>query len=298
MFATCRRTRPRSPAARPEPRGRRRDNISFDPSISADGRLVSFTSQADNLDPPSGSLWNVYVRDLQDLITTLEGRGSRHLCAPQVSHPDLRHPGPRLHRLHHAQPHARPAPGPRRLQPGHPDLARLTVGTPDANARMPNATGYLKAVRLGDLTTPADDSDVRFVALLTDVRETTGLGDYAGELEARIPITITDKISTPPTGGQGPGTTSSSTSPLRSPAPPPATPRSAPSARSTPPPTRSCPAQRPRTSARSGRRARSRSMTAAPTPTATPPRTTRCSRCRGFSPPSAWLDFGDGRGAP
>ena len=102
--------------------------------------------------------------------------------------------------------HAPPL-GPDSCSPATQTSPRLTVGTPDANARMPNATGYLRAVRLGDLTTPADDSDIRFVALLTDVRETTGLGDYAGELEARIPITITDKISTPPSGGQGPGTT-------------------------------------------------------------------------------------------
>ena len=40
---------------------------------------------------------------------------------------------------------------------------QLTVGSFDANAKAANSTGYIRMVRLGDLTTPADDSDVRLV---------------------------------------------------------------------------------------------------------------------------------------
>ena len=53
------------------------DGDSVDCSISADGRYVAFTSEADNLDPDSNdSFADVFVRDLQSNTTTLVSRAS------------------------------------------------------------------------------------------------------------------------------------------------------------------------------------------------------------------------------
>jgi hypothetical protein len=86
---------------------------------------------------------------------------------------------------------------------------QLTVGSPDANMRAANSTGYVKAVRLGDLTTPADDSDVRLTTSLSDVRRKADLTDYPGEVEVRLGLRVTDRSTsvspTPP--GTGSDTT-------------------------------------------------------------------------------------------
>ena len=94
--------------------------------------------------------------------------------------------------------------------PAQQSSGQLTVGTPDANSRMPNSFSYIRALRLGDLATPADDSDVRLTASLTDVRNRDlGLTDYLGEVEVRLGLRITDRSTsvspTPP--GTGSDTT-------------------------------------------------------------------------------------------
>ena len=53
------------------------NDISFEPSISADGRYVAFTSHANNLSPDDdNSVYNVFVRDLVTNTTTLVSRAS------------------------------------------------------------------------------------------------------------------------------------------------------------------------------------------------------------------------------
>jgi glucose/arabinose dehydrogenase len=83
----------------------------------------------------------------------------------------------------------------------------LTVGTGDANGASARSVGFvaLKTIA-GDLTTGVDEADVQLTALITDVRNRTGLTDYAGELQARLPIRITDLDNPPPAGGSGAGT--------------------------------------------------------------------------------------------
>ena len=74
------------------PTGARGDEISFEPSISADGRYVAFTSQS-NLDPADTGLQDVYVRDLQTDTTILVSRasgasgakGNDHSFRPSIS---------------------------------------------------------------------------------------------------------------------------------------------------------------------------------------------------------------------
>lgn len=83
----------------------------------------------------------------------------------------------------------------------------LTVGTPDANGNQANSIGsvLLKTVD-GDPNNPADEADLRLTASLTDVRNRTGLTDYTGQLQVRLPIRITDLDNPPPSGGSGAGT--------------------------------------------------------------------------------------------
>jgi hypothetical protein len=88
----------------------------------------------------------------------------------------------------------------------------LTVGTPDANGRPASSIGSvsLRAVP-GNPSTPANEADLTLDASLTDVRNLTDLTDYAGQLQVRLPIRITDLDNPPPSGGSGAGTSQDAT---------------------------------------------------------------------------------------
>ena len=74
---TCRRTRRRSSSRAAGVAGAKGNGASSSPSISADGRYVSFNSQATNLSPDdTDTTGDVYVRDLQTNTTTLASRAS------------------------------------------------------------------------------------------------------------------------------------------------------------------------------------------------------------------------------
>ena len=64
----------------------------------------------------------------------------------------------------------------------------LTVGTPDANSR---ASSSLGSVTL-NVASPAD---VRFISSVTDIRKKSDLTDYTGELQAVMPLNITDRYN-------------------------------------------------------------------------------------------------------
>jgi plastocyanin len=67
----------------------------------------------------------------------------------------------------------------------------LTAGSPDANSRAANFQG---SVTLSVLAAPAD---LRIVSSLTDVRKKSDLSDYTGQLQAKLPLRITDKYNGP-----------------------------------------------------------------------------------------------------
>jgi hypothetical protein len=91
--------------------------------------------------------------------------------------------------------------------PVRPSTA-LTVGTPDVNVLTPNMVGTaILSARADNLSTPADESDVKLQLSVTDVRRASDLGDYTGQLEARPSLRITDKNNTPHPGGPGAATT-------------------------------------------------------------------------------------------
>jgi hypothetical protein len=51
------------------------------------------------------------------------------------------------------------------------------------------------SVLAGNPGTPADDADVRLVVSLSDVRRKSNLADYAGQLEARTALRLTDRLN-------------------------------------------------------------------------------------------------------
>jgi hypothetical protein len=69
----------------------------------------------------------------------------------------------------------------------------LTVGTPDANGQAPRASGF---VRLHVFFCPQCAAPIRedifLTAHLTDVRRLSDLGDYDGELQAKMALRLTD----------------------------------------------------------------------------------------------------------
>ena len=66
----------------------------------------------------------------------------------------------------------------------------LTVGTPDSNGAPANS--------IGSITIQTETSgDVKLTSSLTDVRNKSGLTDYTGELQAQLPLRITDKTNGP-----------------------------------------------------------------------------------------------------
>src|SRR5206468_10465151 len=70
----------------------------------------------------------------------------------------------------------------------------LTVGTLDANGVAAQSVASLRFDAIqGDVTTPADEADVRLRATATDVRLKSGLGDYSGELLAATMLRMTDR---------------------------------------------------------------------------------------------------------
>jgi hypothetical protein len=74
--------------------------------------------------------------------------------------------------------------------------ANLTVGTPDANGAAASSVGSVRyRVLPGDPATPADEADVAYLFTLTDVRNASDLSDYAGELQARVGLRVTDRGS-------------------------------------------------------------------------------------------------------
>jgi hypothetical protein len=84
----------------------------------------------------------------------------------------------------------------------------LTVGTPDANNRSANSIGSARfAVLRGNPATPADEADVRVQVSITDVRRSSDLADYEGEVTMEHIFRWTDKNNAvAPGGGTDPAT--------------------------------------------------------------------------------------------
>jgi hypothetical protein len=74
----------------------------------------------------------------------------------------------------------------------------LTIGSPDANSTPANFVGSLRwTVIVGNANTEANEADVKLTVGLSDVRNTTSLTDYTGNLTAQADMQITDMSNAP-----------------------------------------------------------------------------------------------------
>jgi hypothetical protein len=87
-----------------------------------------------------------------------------------------------------------------------PASTRLTVGTPDANARPAESLASVRLDVLGGDAGPGD-ADVAVRASVTDVRDRETLADHTGELGVRATVRIADRDNSPPTGPRDAATT-------------------------------------------------------------------------------------------
>jgi glucose/arabinose dehydrogenase len=79
--------------------------------------------------------------------------------------------------------------------------SNLTIGTPDANGAAVNSNGFVRLTAAVGTPGGADDADAGIQVSISDVRRTTtGLPDYTGELQLRLPLRLTDKINGGPAG--------------------------------------------------------------------------------------------------
>jgi dipeptidyl aminopeptidase/acylaminoacyl peptidase len=91
--------------------------------------------------------------------------------------------------------HGSPLAFPSCAPPARP--APETVGTPDANGRLPQSIGRvdLDAI-LGDPGTPQNEADVFIGVKVTDVWDRPNAqNDYTGGIDLRLPIRITDRVN-------------------------------------------------------------------------------------------------------
>ncbi len=69
----------------------------------------------------------------------------------------------------------------------------LTIGTPDANAQAANSNNNFVLLKTLGAPGGADDSDVQVSASFNDIRNTSDLSDYSGELQVAVDLNITDR---------------------------------------------------------------------------------------------------------
>jgi hypothetical protein len=73
--------------------------------------------------------------------------------------------------------------------------SELTVGSPDANGPAANSLGFVRLSALvGIPPTPPDEADLRVATSITDVRRTSDLADYTGEVQVVLTARLTDLL--------------------------------------------------------------------------------------------------------
>lgn len=77
------------------------------------------------------------------------------------------------------------------------ESGQLTVGSPDTNGQVANASGFIRFDVTVGAPGGADDSDLGLIVNFTDVRVQGSLADYTGQLQARPQVRITDRASGP-----------------------------------------------------------------------------------------------------
>jgi hypothetical protein len=180
---------------------------SFAGALSSDGRYLAWLSQATNLssDDPDGVV-DVYVRDLQDNVTSLASRatpGYYRYRRPKGATPVLVSLVPAFvactapNRLHEGSLSFDSCSAPTR------PTGNVTVGTGDANGAFPEMRGGarydvcpVQGCAAPNVTMNASIADVRCGAALTCGTSNSAAGpDYTGELQASVAIRMTDQFN-------------------------------------------------------------------------------------------------------
>ena len=168
-------------------------------SLGEGGRYVAFMTGS-QLDPAqdTDNKADVYIRDLQDDLTYLESKGAPGYVRPKGATPIRASLVPAFTECtsanrEHGPPLAYPS-----CNPPVAASSYVTIGTPDSNGGPLNSIGYMKLVGVPDnSSTLADEANAKVIVNITDIRSKPGLGDYAGELEARLPLRLTDRGNGP-----------------------------------------------------------------------------------------------------
>jgi WD40-like Beta Propeller Repeat len=186
------------------------------PTWSPDGRKIAFTSTPDG-DPAHWAVWTMNA-DGGGAVKVTDGTLADWQPIPYTGYPRPKGATPLRVPLVPAfnqcvspnRTHRAPLAFPSCAPPSQAS-SNLTIGTPDANGKGANSSGYVRfAVGPGDPSTTFDEADVGIKVSLSDVRWKSDLSDYTGELQVWLPyLRITDKFNGPSgtnAGGTDPAT--------------------------------------------------------------------------------------------
>jgi hypothetical protein len=90
--------------------------------------------------------------------------------------------------------------------PPSPEATRAFVGIGDGNPAPAKSIGSVTIKTLLGSGVPGDRADVRIDLGVSNVMNTSGRSDYAGELRLELPVRITDRFNQPSPSQYGPGT--------------------------------------------------------------------------------------------
>ena len=157
----------------------------FFAGASADGQKVFFET--------AESLLNIDTDTAQDVYTATLGTPGG-LRAPEGRHSRRTRPWcPRSRRAPHRTASTRRRSGSQSCNPPVQTSPLLTIGTPDANGQPASSNNNFVRLQDAGCAGGADDSDVQVTASFTDVRNTSDLSDYSGELQVVVDLNITDR---------------------------------------------------------------------------------------------------------
>ncbi len=183
------------------------DGYGGNPAISGDGRFVAFGGGGPDFSPEDhDQVDDIYVRDLQDHVTSLESRASpgyRRYVRPRGATPL------RVSLVPAAEPctapnntHGAPLSFPSCSPPA--SASSLNLGVGDGSPALARSIGSVLLKAVGDAPSfPVDDADITIAFSLTNVMRASDLSDYTGELQGRVAIRITDKKNGPSAGEEG-----------------------------------------------------------------------------------------------
>ena len=190
------------------PSGAKGNGVSTRTNLSGDGRYAAFETNASNLAPddPDTDFGDLYVRDLQDHITSLEGRatpGYERYVRPKGATPLRVSLVPAVHECTSPNREHGPPLAYGSCSPVVPHSTNLTAGIGDRNPALARSVGHVLVRVIAGSPFPPDDSEIPIELNITNVMNLSDLSDYTGELEGRLKLRITDRQNGPAQSEEG-----------------------------------------------------------------------------------------------